>query len=189
MGSNVNPTVQQVYVINAQQIGSGGSGNVNIVSSIPLDVNVLNPCISICGISISGISLTPQVSIIQSIPLDVNITGVPGSGSTPVSTYAEIIAVPVNSLTAITSFVVPLGFSFYIQGFIAGGTVNAWFKLSINGTNILSGRSTTAKQTIQPSFMGANPMASAGDLVALSVIHQVVGVTPDFEGAILGVLV
>lgn len=192
MGSNINSAVQQVYVINAAQVGSGGGGgggNVNIVSSVPLDVNILNPCISICdiGISISAISVSPQVSIIQSIPLDVNFTGVPGA--TPVPTYDEVLAVPANSLTTVTFYTVPAGKTYYAQGFVAGGTANAWFKLDINGNVVLSARSTTAQQTVTPSFLGATPLALAGETVTLKVIHSAIGVTPDFEGSILGVII
>jgi len=173
-------------VINAAQVGSGGGsgGNVNIVSSIPLDVNILNPCISICDL---GISISPQVSIIQSIPLNVNFTGVPGAE--PVPTYDEVLAVAANVLTSITSYVVPVGKDFYAQGFVAGGTANAWFKLDVDGTVILSARSTTAQQTVTPSFLGATPLAVAGQTVTLRVIHNTVGITPDFEGSILGVII
>lgn len=159
MGSN--HLIQQVYVLNAETIGK----------SISVDI--------------SNISLSPDVNIISSIPLDVNLTGVPGA--TPVPTYAEANLVPPSSLTTIASYVVPAGKSFYAQGFVAGGTANAWFKLQINGVTVMSARSTTAQQTVTPSFLAACPVASPGDTITLAVIHEA-ATNADFEGTILGVI-
>ncbi len=158
MGSN--HLIQQVYVLNAETIGRAIS------------------------IDISNISLSPDVNIISSIPLDVNLTGIPGS--TPANTYAEVTLVPPSSLTTVASYTVPAGKSFYIQGFVAGGTANAWFKLQINGVTVMSARSTTAQQTVTPSFLTSCPVASAGQTVTIKVIHEESS-NADFEGTILGV--
>ncbi len=153
MGSSNHNLLQHVYVVNQPGTSGGPSANVNIVSSIPLEVEV---------------------------------TGIPGA---PVAnTYNEVTLVPSNTLTTVASYTVPAGKTFYCAGFTAGGDVNAWFKLFINGIAVLSARSTTAQQTVEASFLNANESALAGQTVQIKVTHYASGILAEFEGTILGVL-
>jgi hypothetical protein len=71
---NNSNQIQHVYVVNPQAGGGGGGGAVSIISSIPLDVNILNPCISVCE-PVDVNILNPCISVCE--PVDVNILNTP----------------------------------------------------------------------------------------------------------------
>jgi hypothetical protein len=122
------------------------------------------------------------VDIIQSVPLNVSIISIPSG--TPIVAYGEVTLVPSFATTTVVSYVVAAP-EVTISGFVAGGTVNAWFKLQVNGVTKLSARSTAAEQTVNEN---ANIVANAGDTVTITTIHEVSGVQANFEGTILGVM-
>jgi hypothetical protein len=100
--------------------------------------------------------------------------------------YGEVTSVPSFATTTIVSQVVAVPKT-SVKGFFASGTVNALFKLQVNGVTFLSGRSTVSQQTVKEKTQKSSITANAGDTVALTVIHEVSGVLANFEGTILGV--
>jgi hypothetical protein len=115
----------------------------------------------------------------------------PGPGPTPtplpVLAYSEVTLVPSFGTTTVVSYFVTAP-KVSILGFIGSGTVNAWFKLQVNGVTQLSGRSTVSEQTIEETTDDSGIIATAGQTVTLTAIHEVSGVLADFEGTILGVM-
>lgn len=115
-------------------------------------------------------------------------TAIPRPGD-PVFQFNEATLVPYNTETTIGSYTVPPGFVFYLVGFIGSGDVNGRFRLYLNGSVVIQGRTTAADLNVQLTTDVVRPVAAAGQIVSLKVIHSENGLTPNFDGTMLGYIV
>jgi len=174
---------KHVIVLNPQQIGGGGGGGGGPVS-------IVNGGVGSAIVMASNPTGAEQALVVRPIYdgsiLNVNVVGAVAGFPTP--TYNVVTLVPANVSTTVSTYVVPALMTFYCAGFIASGDINALFILTINGLPVIAGRSTVAQQTVQPSFLGANPTALAGQVVTVAVTHYAAGLLGNFEGTIIGTL-
>lgn len=112
-------------------------------------------------------------------------TGHPG---TSITEYNITTLVASSTETTIASYTVPFGAIFYFTGFTASGNTNALYKLYVESSVILAGRSSVANLNVERNFTYAPFNVAAGDTVYLKVFHQT-GVACDFEGTILGYII
>lgn len=97
-----NNFVHQVYVLNPPTISGVEIGGISIVSSVPLDVNILNPCISICE-PVDVTLLNPCISICE--PVDVNILNAPTISVTELP-FSSVLAHSQISVGTIATLIV-----------------------------------------------------------------------------------
>jgi len=112
------------------------------------------------------------------------VIGYPG---TTANTFANVTLVPTSTETTVVSYT-PTSQSFYFTGLVCSGNANARYNLYVNGSQILAGRSSVANLTIQMTYPISPIQVSAGQTIALKVIHEA-NVNCDFEGTILGYLI
>ena len=113
-------------------------------------------------------------------PVSVTLPG------TSVTSFAEITSISANIETTITSYVVPVGKIFSLAGFVSTGNVEAKYIIKVNGVENLVIRTTPAMLTGDMSFKMAFPLATAGQTVSLTTIHDIMAVLGEFQGTILG---
>jgi hypothetical protein len=136
------------------------------------------------------------VSKIYLGPLDINQGPVWSGNPLPVSfitptgaavwQYDEVTLVPPNVETAISTYIVPSGVTFYLVGFVASGDCTAIFKLYIGSNVVFAGRNTPANLTVEVSALQVLQTATTGNSVSLTVLQTTAGVNGNFEGTIIG---
>lgn len=198
--------------------GGGGGGNVTIVSgaggAVVIDTTptgselalvtrpiLPNPIEVAGGICIIGGCSDTSASVLNSAPTGieyglvtrpiisgtVNVNVVGSVAGVVTNTYGTVTLVNPNVPTTLVTYTVPSG-TFIITGFVAGGDINAKFTMTINGNPVLTSRSTVAQQTVEVSFLGANPSVLSGQTILVQVLHQELGYQGNFEGTILGTI-
>lgn len=107
---------------------------------------------------------------------------------TEANTYDDVTLVPTSVETTIVSYTVPVGYTFYFIGLNTSGNANAIFRLYVDGSIVLAARNSVANLTVSLNYSQSPIKVSAGDTIAIKVIHSV-SASCDFEGTILGYIV
>lgn len=114
-------------------------------------------------------------------------TSIPiGLAGDPVVEYGEITGIGSGSETTVVSFIVPIGKTFNVSGFVASGDVDAQYFLRVDGVLTIVSRTTSANLTTDISFKLSFPIATAGQTVALRAEHDAIAASAEFNGTILG---
>jgi len=112
-------------------------------------------------------------------------TAVPYPGD-PVAQFNSVTLVPYDTETTIGTYTVPASTIFYLVGFIGSGDINGRYRLYINGSVVIQARTTAADLNVTLQTGIVRPIATAGQSVTLKVIHSIQGLSPNFDGTILG---
>lgn len=107
----------------------------------------------------------------------------------PITEFGEATLVAYDVETTIVTYTVPTDQIFYVTGFIGSGDINGRFRLYVDGSVIIQGRTTAAELNVQMNTGLVRPWASESQIVSLKVIHSQSGLTPNFDGTILGYVV
>ena len=110
---------------------------------------------------------------------------VPNYPGDQANTFGLVTLVPTSSETTVVTYTVPSSKTFYFIGFTASGNANALFKLYVDGSPILAGRSSVANLTLNNVYSYSPISVDEGLTITLKVTHQA-SVGCDFEGTILG---
>jgi hypothetical protein len=127
----------------------------------------------------------------QIIPTDGSEFGlvtrpiVPNYPGTEANTFGIVSLVLTGIETTVVTYTVPVGKTFYFIGLNTSGNANALYKLYVDGSVIIAGRSSVANLTLNLTYSYSPIKVVAGDTIAIKVTHQA-GVSCDFEGTILG---
>lgn len=103
--------------------------------------------------------------------------------------YDTAINVAANNLTVVATYTVPGGDTFYFRGFAATGDVPAIYRIYVDGTPIMSLRSTSACPNASLIYDTPVVQVSAASIITLEVIHYSSGINGDFEGSIIGFVI
>jgi hypothetical protein len=101
------------------------------------------------------------------------------------NSFSDASGVPTNSETTVVTYTVPASTSFYFIGLVTSGNANALFRLKVNGSTVLAGRTTVSNLSWSLSYSYSPIVALDSDVVTITVIHQA-GVACDFEATIMG---
>jgi hypothetical protein len=96
-----------------------------------------------------------------------------------------VTLVPTSIETTVATYTVPADETFYFIGLVASGNANAFFKLYIDSTPVLAGRTSVANLNLSLSYSYSPIKVSEGLTITVKVVHQA-GVSCDFESTILG---
>lgn len=121
--------------------------------------------------------------ITRNLPTGTQNISLPG---TPSGTYGIVTLVPSSTETTVVSFVVPALTTLHLTGFVGTGDIHARYRLYINASAKLAGRSSVAEPTVDLSLKMAAITATAGQTVTLKATHFASGLMGEFEGTILG---
>jgi PKD repeat protein len=99
--------------------------------------------------------------------------------------YADVSMVPSGIETTIVTYTVPVDKTFYFIGLNASGNANGLYKLYVDGTSTLAGRTSVANLTLSINYAYSPVKVEAGDTIAIKVTHYA-SVACEFEGTILG---
>lgn len=107
----------------------------------------------------------------------------------PFFKFDQATLTPSNSEITIATYTVPANKQLFVTGFYVSGDVNAKYSFFYTTTRIMVLRTSVAKPSEAGLFNVVRPIASAGETVAVKVIHEVAGIQANFEATILGYLV
>lgn len=94
--------------------------------------------------------------------------------------------VPSNTETTVASYTVPTGKTFYFIGFVGSGDVHGVYKLYVDSTAKLGGRSSVAVPTVAVNFPYAVFAALEGETVRVKATHFANSVQANFDATIIG---
>ena len=112
---------------------------------------------------------------------------VPSYPGTEANTFGDVALVLTSTETTVVTYTVPANKTFYFIGFNVSGNANALFKLYVNGSPVLAGRSSVANLTLNLTYSYSPIKVTEGVTIVLKVTHGA-SVGCDFEGTILGYL-
>lgn len=112
---------------------------------------------------------------------------VPSYPGTEANTFGDVALVLTSTETTVVTYTVPADNTFYFIGFNVSGNANALFKLYVNGSPVLAGRSSVANLTLNLTYSYSPIKVTEGITIVLKVTHGA-SVGCDFEGTILGYL-
>lgn len=110
---------------------------------------------------------------------------VPNYPGTQNNTFDTAVAVPTNTETTVVSYTTGASESFYFVGLVSSGNTNALYKLYVDGTPYLAGRTSVANLTLSLSYSFSPLKVDASTTIEIKVLHKA-GVNCDFEATILG---
>ena len=107
---------------------------------------------------------------------------------TSIADLGTVSSVASASETTITSYTVSAGNTFYFLGFMGHGDINAVYRIYVESTAKLAGRSSVANPTLQINFPYSVFSVAETETIYLKVEHDASGIQGDFEGTIIGYL-
>lgn len=110
---------------------------------------------------------------------------VPNYPGTEANSFDLVTLVPTSTETTVVTYTVPASKTFYFIGFTASGNANAVFKLYVDGSPKLAGRTSVANLTLNNVYSYSPISVGEGLSITLKVKHEA-PVACDFEGTILG---
>jgi len=110
---------------------------------------------------------------------------VPNYPGTPNNTFDSAAGVSSNVETTVVSYTTGGSEAFYFVGLVSSGNTNALYKLYVDGTPYLAGRTSVANLTLSLSYSFSPIKVGASTTIEIKVLHKA-GVNCDFEATILG---
>jgi len=127
-------------------------------------------------------------SIPVALASDSDTLAVSITQGTPVNEYAENSAVTSSVSEVVVTYTVPVGKTFYIQGFSGSGTATARFRLRVGGTVVGVVRTSTAQRSNDAHYDWGAITAGAGIVVDVLGFHEQ-GTDQSLESNIFGYII
>jgi hypothetical protein len=91
---------------------------------------------------------------------------------TSVTVFNTTTLVPTSTETTVTTYTVPSSVTFYFIGLISSCNANAVFKLYVDGTPVLAGRTSVANLNLNMTYSYAVFTVPEGSTISLKVKHE-----------------
>jgi hypothetical protein len=101
------------------------------------------------------------------------------------NTFDDVSLVPANTETTVVTYTVPVSQTFYFLGVHTSGNANALFKVYVDGSVVLAGRTSVANLNWSQAYSFSPIKVIEGVTISVKVIHRA-SADCDFEGTILG---